>query len=124
MVSPVQVSNTSISLRRWCIKSKIFITPGSDKSFSFQQRERITPSKNVHNLIVACFERSTIYHAKSTHRVRDLTIYDFNTTFAFDLGHARKLFEDFHFSNMVSFPFWLKETNQISLRETGATMIQ
>ena len=124
MVSPVQVSNTSISPCRWCIKSKIFITPGSDKFFSCQERERITPSKNVHNLIVDCFKRSTIYHAKSSHRVRHLTIYDFNTTFAFDLGHAKKLFDQFHFSNMLSFPFWLKDTNQISLRETGAMIIQ
>ena len=124
MVSPVQVLNTSISPCRWCIKSKIFITPGSDKFFSCQQRERVTPSKNVHNLIVDCFKRSTIYHAKSSHRVIDDTINDFNTTFAFDLSHTRKLCEDFHFSNMLSFPFWLKDTNQISLRETGATIIQ
>ena len=124
MVSPVPISNTSISLCRWSIKSKIFITHGSDKFFSFQQTERITPSKNVHNLVVACSFNVQPYHAKSSHRVRDLTIYDFNTTFAFDLGHARKLFEDFHFPNMVSFPFWSQDTNQISLRETGATMIQ
>ena len=45
MVSPVPVSNTSISLCRWCIKSTIFTIYGSNKFLSFQQTERITPSK-------------------------------------------------------------------------------